>query len=57
MTSMTKIGVFERIDLRSIWRRESADFTPWLATNIEYLNETASQESLRLFEEGMTHDP
>jgi hypothetical protein len=54
---MTNIGKLERIDLRSIWRRESADFTPWLATNIEYLNETASQESLRLFEEGMTHDP
>jgi len=54
---MTKIGILERIDLRSIWRRESADFAPWLATNIEYLNETASRESLRLFEEGMTHDP
>jgi hypothetical protein len=36
---MSSIGKLERVDLRTIWRREDADFTPWLAKNIEYLNE------------------
>jgi len=37
---MVEIGRLERIDLRTIWRREDADFTVWLANNIDYLSET-----------------
>jgi hypothetical protein len=33
------IGKLERVDLRSIWRREGTHFTVWLAQNIDYLNE------------------
>lgn len=33
------IGKIEKVNLREIWRREAADFTKWLAANIEYLNE------------------
>jgi hypothetical protein len=39
MTSIPGLGRLERVDIRSIWRREAHDFTPWLATkeNIELL--------------------
>jgi hypothetical protein len=33
------IGKIERVNLRSMWKREAADFTKWLAENIDYLNE------------------
>lgn len=33
------IGKLERVDLRAMWRREAADFTVWLAKNIDYLSE------------------
>ena len=36
---MPQIGKLERIDLRSIWKHEAADFTVWLAKNIDHLNE------------------
>jgi hypothetical protein len=26
-----KLGRIEKIDLRSYWKREASDFTPWLA--------------------------
>jgi hypothetical protein len=37
-----KLGRIEKIELRSYWRRESTDFTPWLAQeeNIQLLGET-----------------
>lgn len=41
---MPQIGRLERIDLRSIWRREDTDFTVWLAANIEYLSEVLGFE-------------
>lgn len=41
---MTQIGRLEKVDLRSIWRREAADFTTWLAENISYLNEVLGFE-------------
>jgi hypothetical protein len=39
---MMKLGRIEKIDLRSFWRREATDFTPWLAQeeNIQLLGET-----------------
>jgi hypothetical protein len=33
------IGKIERVNLRSIWKREATDFTKWLAENMDYLNE------------------
>lgn len=41
---MTEIGRLEKVDLRSIWKREAADFTVWLAKNIGYLNEVLGFE-------------
>lgn len=37
-----KLGRIEKIDLRSFWRKEATDFTPWLAQeeNIQLLGET-----------------
>jgi hypothetical protein len=34
------LGKLEYVDPRSIWAMESADFTPWLAENLELLGET-----------------
>jgi hypothetical protein len=33
------IGKIQKVDLREIWKHEAADFTRWLAENIDYLNE------------------
>lgn len=33
------IGKIQKVDLREIWKHEAADFTRWLAGNIDYLNE------------------
>lgn len=37
-----KLGRLEKLDLRSHWKKEDTDFTPWLALeeNIQILNET-----------------
>jgi len=39
---MSGIGKLERVDLRAMWRREAADFTTWLAKNIDYLSEAVN---------------
>jgi hypothetical protein len=41
-----KLGRLEKIDLRSFWKREDTDFTPWLAKeeNIQLLSETIGIE-------------
>lgn len=41
-----KLGRLEKIDLRTYWKREDTDFTPWLAKeeNIELLSETIGVE-------------
>ncbi len=33
------IGKIQKVDLREVWKHEAADFTRWLAENIDYLNE------------------
>ena len=40
------LGRLTRVDIRSIWRNESADFTPWLARpeNIQLLGDTIGLE-------------
>ncbi len=41
-----KLGRLEKLDLRTYWKRESTDFTPWLAQeeNIQLLSETIGIE-------------
>jgi hypothetical protein len=41
-----RLGRLEKIDLRSFWKREDTDFTPWLAKeeNIQLLSETIGIE-------------
>lgn len=41
-----KLGRLEKLDLRTYWRREATDFTPWLAQeeNIQLLSETIGIE-------------
>lgn len=41
-----KLGTLEKIDLRTFWKREDTDFTPWLAEedNIQLLSETIGIE-------------
>ena len=34
-----QIGKIERVQLRTVWEHETSNFTPWLAENIEILNE------------------
>lgn len=34
-----KLGKITEEDLRTIWANEERDFTPWLAKNIEYIND------------------
>ncbi len=34
-----ELGRIERVDLRVLWPHEANDFTPWLADNIDLLNE------------------
>jgi len=40
------LGTLQRVDLRTIWQRESEDFTPWLAQpeNLAILGETVGLE-------------
>ena len=37
MTATGKLATIERVDLREVWPKEAADFTPWLAENIAEL--------------------
>ncbi len=33
------IGKIEKVDLRDVWKHEAKDFTTWLASNLEYLQD------------------
>ena len=35
------IGRIKKVPLREIWKHEAHDFTPWLAENIDYLNDSS----------------
>ena len=51
MGTKIKLGAMQQItDLRSVWPNEAADFTPWLADNIDLLNE-ATGLSLEVVEQ------
>jgi len=45
-TSDRTLGRLEKVDLREVWTRESADFTPWLAEekNLALLGDTIGME-------------
>lgn len=36
---MASLERLEEIDVRSVWKNEASDFTPWLLANAEYLGE------------------
>lgn len=37
--SQPQLGKLEPVDIRSLWKHEERDFTPWLAANIDQLSE------------------
>jgi hypothetical protein len=39
-----KLGHLERVDLRQVWMKESEDFTPWLADNLQELGQALNIE-------------
>lgn len=41
---MKELGTLKRVDLREIWPKEAADFTPWLAENLQALAEVLGMD-------------
>ena len=39
LASVASLDRLEEIDIRSVWKNEASDFTPWLLANAEYLGE------------------
>lgn len=39
LTTVASLERLEEIDVRSVWKNEASDFTPWLLANAEYLGE------------------
>ena len=42
MSATISLGKLEKVDLRTVWKNESGDFTPWLAReeNLSVLSDT-----------------
>ena len=39
---MIEIGKLERVPLREVWKHEAYDFTTWLESNVDVVNEVAA---------------
>lgn len=42
--TIPKLGKLENVDVRTVWKREDSDFTPWLAENITRLGEALNMD-------------
>lgn len=38
------LGTIKNVPIQEVWRREAADFTPWLARNLSYLSDKLGME-------------
>lgn len=41
---LTDLGTLDSVDLREVWDKEAADFTPWLADNLDSLGDALQME-------------
>ena len=41
---LTDLGTLDSVDLREVWQKEAADFTPWLADNLDSLGDALQME-------------
>ena len=44
MATNTPLGTLQNVDIRSIWRNEERDFTPWLKENIIFISQLIGAE-------------